>query len=495
MPKPFFRGRTLAVGLLSALLFVGCEEAEPEAECTDDDCEEQPADGKGGKPKPDDKSSDDDDDDTPVAPGKGDAGQGKPVPKPNPMKDGGTDPKANPPAAGALPCDVKAVVTKYCGTCHGEDPSSPMSLVTVADFKASNKAGKKYVDLVKELINESDVTKRMPPASVDPLPADGLKTLNAWLDKGAPAATGTESCKPTPDMPGNDTGFTPDDQIDTSDLKCEKFLAHDGNKGKFKVGVQRDGYFNFTFVPSWKQTVYGMVVRPVIDNKPILHHWLLFQDNVPGTATGGIKSIGAHPAGQLLHGWAPGGHALNTRDAGDVGIELPATSYTVEFHYNSEDANALDASGLEICYSEKKPAQLAGLSWLGIDQLGIPAQKWTGVCRPSSQEPIRIFGVNPHMHKTGRHMKATINRKDGKKEILHDMAFDFDFQISYRKDVTLMPGDTITTECTFSQPMAFGEGTNAEMCYLFTMAYPKGALASPDIWGTIAHGGSSCLGM
>jgi hypothetical protein len=86
-------------------------------------------------------------------------------------------------------------------------------------------------------------------------------------------------------------------------------------------------------------------------------------------------------------------------------------------------------------------------------------------------------------------------RKDGTKETLHDKDFDFAFQVTYRKDITLYPGDTITTTCKFSQPMTFGESTGSEMCYLFTMAYPKGALASPDAWGSLAHGGSSCLGM
>jgi hypothetical protein len=61
--------------------------------------------------------------------------------------------------------------------------------------------------------------------------------------------------------------------------------------------------------------------------------------------------------------------------------------------------------------------------------------------------------------------------------------------------VLLNAGDTITTTCTFAQPMTVGESTTAEMCYLFTLAYPKGALADRGGWGGIAHGGSSCLGM
>jgi hypothetical protein len=149
---------------------------------------------------------------------------------------------------------------------------------------------------------------------------------------------------------------------------------------------------------------------------------------------------------------------------------------------------------VEICVQKTKPKNIAGLSWLGLDQLAIPSTKWTGTCAPIAQQPIHILSVTPHMHKTGVHMKGTINRKDGKKEVLHDEPFDFDYQRGYEKDVILNPGDTVTTECTFSKPMAFGESTNAEMCYLFTLAYPKGALADLGLWGRFAHGGSACLG-
>jgi hypothetical protein len=114
---------------------------------------------------------------------------------------------------------------------------------------------------------------------------------------------------------------------------------------------------------------------------------------------------------------------------------------------------------------------------------------------PHALEPIHITHAQPHMHLQGIHMKATINRVGGQREILHDEPFDFNYQRSYKKNVTLMPGDTVTTECTYSKPALFGQPTNFEMCYLFTTAYPKGALQGPDLWGTVAHGTSSCLGM
>ena len=285
---------------------------------------------------------------------------------------------------------------------------------------------------------------------------------------------------------------------DTTGLECHKLLAHNGDlKAEYKVVARKDSYVNFTFKAPWTGMAYGMIFRPIIDNKQAIHHWLLFQ--TPGTNAVGIApSVGAHPAGTLLSGWAPGGETVDMRELADgksVGVELsPSNTYTVEFHYNSADANATDASGVEICVQKEKPADIASLGWLGWDQLGAPAKKWTGTCRPTTQKPIHIMGVVPHMHKTGIHMKGTINRKDGTKEVVHDQPFDFNYQRSYAVDITLNPGDTITTECDYSAPAVFGQPTDQEMCYLFSMAYPKGALAAPDIWGTVAHGASSCLG-
>jgi mono/diheme cytochrome c family protein len=412
----------------------------------------------------------------------------------------------SPSGSTALPCDVAKLVTAHCGSCHGTTPAggAPMTLRSALDFQAMLKSGKTARESVKSRINETDTKKVMPPAGTNPLSKAELGVLNTWLDKGAPGATETDTCTDKPATSASDgevevieTLPSDDGPIDTSGLTCYKLTAHNGDfKTPYRVGVATDSYVNFTFAAPWKGTAYGIVIRPVIDNTKAIHHWLLFEDDTPGVPSGATKGTGAHPSGQLLHGWAPGGDPLNFRLTNDdVGLELPATTYTVEFHYNSSDPTAADASGVEICVQQTAPKNIAALSWLGNDNLLIPSNKWSGTCAPLSQEPIHIVGVSPHMHLKGTHMKGTITRANGTKAILHDEDFDFNYQRSYRKNAVLMPGDTITTECTFSEPMSFGESTKSEMCYLFTMAYPKGALAGPDVWGTFAHGGSSCLGM
>ncbi|MET0341115.1 MAG: c-type cytochrome [Polyangiales bacterium] len=475
MSYDFLRFRFLGTGLLSAWLLIGCggDAAAPASEDNSDtDTSSDQDTGKGGSTS---------------TGGKKDAGTSTS----GATKDAGSSGGGTSTDKGkGLPCDVQTIIQSKCGTCHGESPSfgAPMALASAADFAATASDGTKMHASVKARMNETDVRKRMPPASSTKLTDAELATVNAWLDKGATASTascggsGAEGETPEPEAP-----------INPEDLDCYKITS--GGQSKFKVGVANDAYFNYVFTPPWKGTVYGVTFKPIIDNMKVIHHWLLFQDTVPGVP-GMTGSIGAHPGGTLLTGWAPGGEATDfTKDTADVGIELSgATTYTLEYHYNSSDPAAQDASGVEICVHTRKPKNIAGLSWLGLDQLGIPAQKWTGTCRPTAQQPIRILSVTPHMHKAGTHMKGTINRASGMKEVLHDEPFDFDYQRSYTKDVMLMPGDSITTECTFSRPMAFGESTNAEMCYLFTLAYPKGALSDLGPWGAFAHGSGSCLG-
>ncbi|MET0284945.1 MAG: hypothetical protein ABW352_10755 [Polyangiales bacterium] len=465
------------VGLASGFAMAGCSDGASKPPCEGEDCEEVDSpvtEGDGDKPKAD-------------AGGKRDAGGG--------TKRDATTP---PPAAdkGNLPCDVAPVVTKYCGECHASSPkfSAPMALVTAEDFAKADP------DAIAARVGESDPRKAMPPTTSAKPSATEKAALMAWLGEGAPA--GTEKCNVTP-QPTADAGTNRPDSGEVpppvdEELECYKMVAHSGNgTGKYRVGAARDAYFNMTFKAPWTGVAYGIQINPIIDNDKVIHHWLLFQDDVPGRNNAIASSVGAHPAGQLLHGWAPGGSPLDFRKSGvDVGLELPGdnSTYTMEYHYNSSDPGAMDSSGAEICVTKRKPANIAGVSWLGTDNLLIPANKWSGTCAPLSDKPIHILAVVPHMHKQGTHMKSVITRKDGTKEVLHDEPFDFEYQRLYEKDVWLQPGESIATDCTFAQPMTFGTSTEAEMCYNFTVAYPKGALASPGLWGSFAHGGSNCLG-
>lgn len=421
-----------------------------------------------------------------------------------------------------LPCNVAAVTANRCAGCHAAVPlyGARMPLLTQGDFQrasVSNPA-RPVSQLALERVNATD-GQRMPPIPNPMLVGDELAVMNAWLAAGAPPST--EQCGamqiPVAGAAGiiaagtggvgavggagvggvvpvaGTTAGMGDTPIDPNET-CYELRAHaNGNKDtKFVVGAATDEYYNFFFQAPWTGTAYAKSFRAMTDNAQVVHHWLLYKEGGPIANDGAVAaSPGAHPGGELVHGWAPGGEDLIF--PADVGFEMPANGYTLELHYNSTDPTAVDGSGVQICVTTTPPANIASLAWLGTDALG--GTTATGTCNPVSNERIHILGATPHMHTKGRHMEVVINRAAGGQEMLHNEAFDFNFQVAYQFDVWLEPGDTITTTCTYSAPANFGEGTNDEMCYFFTLAYPRLALRDNLPFGALAHGINACIGM
>jgi hypothetical protein len=407
------------------------------------------------------------------------------------------EPKPPAPAAdtaatqsSGIPCAVAQTINKYCAGCHAGDEhgdhSGPL-LASAADFRSPGSDGKSLYIMAKLKLNTTDPHQTMPPAGYPKPSPDELSPFNAWLDQGAPDSA--EACASLPPVP-------PHEHDDTTGLTCYPLLANSGDlRTPYNVGVAHDAYIAFTFEPPWKTTEYGMLVRMVLDHKEAVHHGLLFEDMKPGTP-GVTESTQVHPDSLMIAGWLPGNPSMDFRKMSgeDVGLELRTDrTYTVEIHYNSEDPMLADRSGFEVCARKEAPKNVASYAWVGYDNLLFPSDKWVGNCKPNASEPIHLLSIMPHMHLTGVHFKATLNRLDGTEVVFHDQPFDFRFERQYPLNLTLNPGESITTECTFSEPKSYGPRVEDEMCTLFTMHYPKGTLVDDGLWSSV-HGGGACLG-
>jgi hypothetical protein len=311
------------------------------------------------------------------------------------------------------------------------------------------------------------------PTGMTPTTPMGM-TPTTPIDTGM-AGSGSLPMEP-PTMPMEpapvQTGISVDPiEFTDPDITCHEFRA-----GEF-VGVANDSYREKVFDAPWTGTVYAKSFRSLIDNAQVTHHWLFYK--------------GAAGARSLVVGWAPGGS--DTYFSDDLGMELPDQAYSIQYHYNSNDPGAMDNSGVEVCVTPNKPANVATVSWLGTDAIfGASA---TGTCDPITNERIHILAATPHMHKKGINAKVVVNRAGGAPEVVHDMPFDFAYQQQYIHDLWIEPGDTITTTCTYSAPSTFGPGTDAEMCYWFAVHYPANGLVDAGLIGKGIHGPNSCLGM
>jgi hypothetical protein len=455
----------------------------------------------------DDNSSDDDNDDSSST--RRDSGSSKP----DAGKDGGakTDAKApnddktpTQPGTGSgtgIPCDVQAIVEKKCGDCHGAEPKfgAPMSLAKLADFMEKDAKGRPYHEAALARVTGAEKPV-MPPAAYA-LTADEKTKITDWLTKKAPASTA--SCSGS----GDDTPGTGDDgrpKPPTEDeTECDvemEFRA--GFEKPFTVPTTPDYYHCFYFKPEFTPETVGKGFWPRIDNDKVIHHWLLFVKKDASKKAGTSEQCtGVNPGATLIAGWAPGGEP--TVAPKDVGIDLPKGSdvvYQLELHYNNTvGAGATDRSGVKLCATKNKQKELAAIHYLGSENiLVLPNSMGTAQSTCTPKQPVTLLSVNPHMHKTGHHAKMIINRKNGMKETYHDEPFSFDSQVNYNKTAKLEVGDSISASCTFkndtSSVKVFQEGTNDEMCYLFTLAYPIGAMdTGSDLLGVGLPGPNRCM--
>lgn len=311
-----------------------------------------------------------------------------------------------------------------------------------------------------------------------------------------------------PNVPAAMSGQATADCLDCGDYTCDgtplRFLAHGKaapeDQSPFdatNVGgaAAPDLYQCFFFAAPWQAGAQATGFRPVLDQAQIVHHWLLYAspDAPPDVVEGGMRAncaVQGDANRVLLASWFPGNPGRNL--PADVGQDLPVgprTFLTLEVHYYNSNPGApiLDRTGAEICLAKAPRAQTATQYWLGTEKISVPAGQRadaSDTCTPTlgADKTATILSITPHMHLTGKHAKVEIMRAEGKVELLHDQGFDFQNQATYHFDppVVLHQGDRVRTTCTFENQgqmaLAWGEGSQEKMCYLYTNVYPADAL-------------------
>lgn len=390
-------------------------------------------------------------------------------------------------------CEVQALLLDRCGACHGAaDQVGPVLLTGYEDLLAPALDGERPVyQAVMERVRDSE--RPMPPVPYDVLSQQELAVLDAWVDAGVPEPK--SSCSSTAEAHSRQT-----DPFDCAGERFQ-FLAHAeptaGDDTPFDVTqVGEDGdpnfYQCFYFKAPWDAGALATYFKPVIDNGRVLHHWLLYgtengEDMQDGSMRGNC-AVQGDTNRNLLSGWAPGGEEQIYPS--NIGLQLPTgpdAFLTLELHYyNTQPGTpAVDRSGAELCVTHEPREHVAAPHWLGSEQISVePTAEATseGMCTPDSGKTATIISISPHMHELGVHAKMEVLRAGGGNEVIFDKPFDFDNQLSYMLDppIVIEPGDQIRSTCTFrngtSTKVGYGEGTDDEMCYMFTTAYPAGSL-------------------
>lgn len=128
-----------------------------------------------------------------------------------------------------MPAAVQAMLASRCQSCHGESPSSPMSLLSHDDLIAPAKsdAARTVAELVLERIQSEDAP--MPPGNGVSVPQEEIDAFRTWLEAGA-ARDESSDCEEqaTPDSGTSDP--TESATVCTSDRSWAS--EGDGRKGR-----------------------------------------------------------------------------------------------------------------------------------------------------------------------------------------------------------------------------------------------------------------------
>ena len=298
------------------------------------------------------------------------------------------------------------------------------------------------------------------------------------------------------------------------------FRAHNNNgasdTSKKQVAAGAQYYASYYYRAPWTAEVQGLKFRSIIDNKKIVHHWILYGVDSSTQQDGSVQGGEGQPIGSMqgefyIAGWAPGAPDIVLPEG--VGLHMPtggSATFRLEIHYFNTSPTAVaeqDASGVEFCATSHKRAQEAAIHWLGTTNVRVPAGKKTDInstCKPMiTNGPVHLMSLSAHMHTSGVHARAVLNRASGGAPVtLIDDSFSFMEQGGFAlprdgsaPDVQLNAGDTIATTCSYdnttSMAKTFGSNTENEMCFFYAMAWPRGQLrngspsivpgASPDV--------------
>ncbi|WP_394828400.1 hypothetical protein [Pendulispora albinea] len=328
-----------------------------------------------------------------------------------------------------------------------------------------------------------------------PMPAKGrlspadMRILDDYIAAGAPRSS--DSCAP---RPGKDDGPAP--------LDCHPDVHIRPKVAWIMPKDRHDQYVCYGVDVTQASKRHAMAIAPIVQNRRIVHHALLMQSDRAEDPTPHPCTPGGVVRWRMIYAWAPGGQNLVLPE--ETGFPQEGTThYVVQIHYNNVAGleAETDASGFDVCTTDKLRPSDADVMAFGATNFTLPPRsRYDMTCKvtvpPFFGQVRAIYGM-PHMHKLGTTLVNTLHPAGaGAKpvDLGTQSAWDFNNQPWYPIDATLRAGDVIKTRCAWinptQSPVTFGENTEDEMCYAFTVYYPK--ITAPTWSWALPAASSTC---
>ncbi|ESP03248.1 hypothetical protein LOTGIDRAFT_237776 [Lottia gigantea] len=305
------------------------------------------------------------------------------------------------------------------------------------------------------------------------------------------------------------TDFKCKDQLNwvASTCEFEKFTCPGINDVEVK---QKEIRFPITPVPSNETSYICMefdldtsddfhliATEALVNNSNVMHHAVLFgcasDDHDIKDTPHQCGMVASDECQQIMSIWVLGSAGQCFHDKvgfriGNQGIKRVA----LQFHWNNPTLrnDYVDSSGMILYYTAKKRENDAGVLTIGAQYLHIPpfttrvedTSECPGSCtKHFITDKVYVVSAFNHMHYLGRSQQIQVFRNGTKIiDITNDVEYNYDSPVIHNQEnpIELLPGDTLSTTCTFSSKNKaattyFGDATSDEMCFGFITYYPR----------------------
>ncbi len=326
--------------------------------------------------------------------------------------------------------EIAPIIQDKCASCHREGGIGPFAMDSHLMLQG-------WSPMIKEVL----LTKRMPPAQVDPsighfanaryISDLDMQKLVHWIDAGSPRG----------------------DFLEDPLAQMEFLNRFDWQRGEPdyiviapKHEIPATGvldYINVDVELPFEGDKWVEAVQYIAGDESVLHHLLTYvtapEEEVQGEAARGNVNT------RFLEGYAPGKVDAMTFPE-NTGVYIPANhKLSMQFHYTTNGRATSDQTILGLYFHDEPPKyENFTQSVSGMFRIPPYERDYEASARYLFKEDVVVTGLRAHMHFRGKDMKFSAEYPDGKfSELLSVPNYSYAWQPTYElEEPVLLPAGT-----------------------------------------------------